>query len=81
MGWKDLPHRALWLGVAAVALSLATATTATTAAAPPEGDFTVTPDPPNQGEAATFTCDPCPGSTSVTWDFDDNGAYETADGP
>src|SRR5215210_1051635 len=75
MGGTDLRRGARWLGDVAAALGLAAATAL---AAPPEGDFTVTPDPPTQGESALFRCQPCPGRTDVDWDLDGNGSFEAA---
>jgi PKD repeat protein len=76
--WEtDLRHGACWLGLAALALGLAAATAF---AAPPRGNFTVTPNTPNQGEPALFTCQPCPGSTTVEWDLDGVDGFE-ATGP
>jgi len=75
MGETDLRRGARWLGVAAVALGLAAAAAL---AAPPQGNFTVTPNTPNQGEPALFTCQPCPGqgSTTVDWDLNGVGDFE-----
>lgn len=77
MGETDLRRGARWLGVAAAVLGLAAATAL---AAPPQGNFTVTPNTPNQGEPALFTCKPCPGNTEVDWDFDGVPGFE-ASGP
>jgi PKD repeat protein len=77
MAETDLRRGARWLGVAAAALGLAAATAL---AAPPQGDFTVTPNTPNQGESALFTCKPCPGKTEVEWDLDALPGFE-ASGP
>ena len=59
----------------AAALGLAAATAL---AAPPEGDFTVTPSTPNQGDSVRFRCEPCPRSTSVAWDLDGVGGFEAS---
>src|SRR5687768_14945173 len=67
MGETDLRRGARWLGVAAAALGLAAATAL---AAPPTGNFTVTPNTPNQGERATLTCQPCPGVDTFEWDLE-----------
>ena len=61
------------LALAGCVLGLATATAL---GAPPTGDFTVTPNVPNQGEPAVFQCQPCPGSPDVEWDFDDDPDFE-----
>ena len=78
MGEMDLRCGARWLGVGAAALALAAAAAL---AAPPQGNFTVTPNTPNQGEPALFTCQPCPGmgSTTVDWDLDGDGGFEITD--
>jgi PKD repeat protein len=71
----DLRRGARWLGLAATALGLAAATAL---AAPPQGNFIVTPNTPNQGEPALFTCRPCPGNTSVRWDLDGVAGFEAS---
>jgi PKD repeat protein len=77
MGGTDLRRGARWLGAVAAALGLAAAAAF---AAPPQGNFTVTPNTPNQDEPALFTCKPCPGSATVDWDLDGVGGFE-ASGP
>jgi hypothetical protein len=63
MGGIDVRRGTRWFCVVASVLAV----TAGSAVAddPPTGDFTVTPDPPNQGERAVFRCEPCPSSTDV----------------
>jgi PKD repeat protein len=75
MGETDLRRGARWLALIVAALGLAAAAAF---AAPPQGNFTVTPNTPNQGEPALFTCQPCPGagSTTVDWDLDGVGGFE-----
>ena len=75
MGETDLRRGARWLGVAALALGLVAATAL---AAPPQGNFTVTPNTPNQGEPALFTCKPCPGKAEVAWDLDGVPGFEAS---
>ena len=75
MGGTDFRRGARWLGLVAAALGLAAATAL---AAPPEGDFTVTPSTPNQGDSVRFRCEPCPRSTSVAWDLDGVGGFEAS---
>ena len=75
MGETDLRRGARWLGVAVAALGLAAATAL---AAPPQGNFTVTPNTPNQGEPALFTCKPCPGKAEVAWDLDGVPGFEAS---
>lgn len=53
---------------------------ATASALPPAGDFTVSPNPPNEDQAATFTCIPCPEGADVAWDFDGNLDFADATG-
>ncbi len=69
-----------------LALSLlALALVAPTASADPGGsNFTFTPNPPDQGEAVTFTFEPGPdinGTPQVEWDLDGDGVYETPGTP
>ena len=69
-----------------LALSLLVlALVAPTASADPGGsNFTFTPNPPDQGEAVTFTFDPGPsinGQPVVEWDLDGDGTYETSGTP
>jgi hypothetical protein len=73
MGGMDLRRGARWLGIVAGALGLAAATAL---AAPPTVNFTVTPNPPNQGEPALFQCQPCSQSPDVEWDFDEDPDFE-----
>jgi PKD repeat protein len=70
---KDLHGWVRRIAVAAGVLGLATATAL---AAPPTGNFTVTPNTPNVGEPAVFQCQPCPQSPDVAWDFDDDDDFE-----
>ena len=67
MGETDLRRGARWLALIVAVLGLAAAAAL---AAPPQGNFTVTPNTPNQGEPALFTCKPCPGKAEVAWDLD-----------
>ena len=53
---------------------------ASAGAVPPAGDFTVSPNPPNEDQAATFTCNPCPEGADVAWDFDGNLDFTDATG-
>ena len=53
---------------------------ASASAVPPAGDFTVSPNPPNEDQAATFTCNPCPEGADVAWDFDGNLDFADATG-
>ena len=53
---------------------------ASASAKPPTGDFTVSPNPPNEDQAATFACDPCPEGADVAWDFDGNLDFTDARG-
>jgi PKD repeat protein len=77
MGETDFRRGARWLALTVAALGLAAAAAL---AAPPQGNFTVTPNTPNQGEPALFTCKPCPGKTDVEWDLDGVPGFE-ASGP
>ncbi len=72
MGRMDLRRGTLWLVVVAVVSGLAAAT----ALAAPRVNFTVAPTPPNQGQPALFTCQPCPGLISVEWDLDGSPGFE-----
>lgn len=69
----DLRRGTRWLGLVAAALGAAAATAL---ADPPQGDFTVTPNPPSRGEPALFECQPCPASTSVAWDLSGGRGFE-----
>ena len=73
MGGTDLRRGARWLAAVAAAVGIAAATAL---AAPPQGDFTITPNPPNQGDPTVFQCEPCPESTSVTWDLTGGASFE-----
>jgi PKD repeat protein len=53
---------------------------ASASAKPPTGDFTVSPNPPNEDQAATFACNPCPEGADVAWDFDGNLDFTDARG-
>jgi PKD repeat protein len=75
MGETDLRRGACWLALTAAALGLAAGAAL---AAPPEGDFTVTPNTPNQGEPALFRCQPCPGKAAVEWDLDGLPGFEAS---
>jgi PKD repeat protein len=69
MGGTKLRRGALCLGVALLLLGL----TSTSAFAwHGNSSFTMAPNPPNQGQPATFTCEPCPADEEVTvaWDID-----------
>jgi PKD repeat protein len=73
MGGMDLRRGTRSLGIVAAALGLAAATAL---AVPPQGDFTIAPNPPNEDEPTVFTCQPCPESTSVAWDLTGNSNFE-----
>ena len=63
----------VWLFVLACAGAVGTATAV---AVPPQGNFTITPTQPNQGDPAVFRCEPCPSSTSVAWDLTGSSSFE-----
>ncbi len=73
MGETDLRRGARWLALIVAALGLGAAAAL---AAPLDGNFTVTPNTPNQGEPALFTCKPCPGKAEVAWDLDGVPGFE-----
>jgi PKD repeat protein len=75
MGETDLHRGARWLALTAAALGLAAAAAL---AAPPQGNFTVTPNTPNQGEPALFRCQPCQGSPTVEWNLDGLPGFEAS---
>jgi len=73
MGGTDLRRGVRWLGIVGAVLGLAAATAL---AAPPQGSFTITPNPPNQGDPTVFKCEPCPASTTVDWDLSGGNSFE-----
>jgi PKD repeat protein len=75
MGGKDLRRRGLRIGVVTLVLAV---TSTTALAARPDGDFVVDPDPPNQGQPTTLTCEPCPDDddVTVTWRIEEEGEPE-----
>lgn len=75
MGETDLRRGARWLALIVAVLGVAAAAAL---AAAPQGNFTVTPNTPNQGEPALFTCKPCPGKAEVAWDLDGVPGFEAS---
>jgi PKD repeat protein len=74
------PRRLTLALLAVLSLVMLAIVAASASAKPPTGDFTVSPNPPNEDQAATFACDPCPEGADVAWDFDGNLDFTDARG-
>ena len=74
------PRRLTLALLAVLSLVMLAIVAASASAKPPTGDFTVSPNPPNEDQAATFACNPCPDGADVAWDFDGNLDFTDARG-